>query len=105
MMQFRGCLHGTSQRTLPPSKQSAFRKPSDLPSAQIADGDSDDDPETGLSERMFSRSELRDRAQAVIQKRRKGGRTQHQPAKHSDIGTNSRVETTDEGSVSVERGG
>jgi len=44
----------------------------DPPSAHIGGDDSDiDDPETGLGDRPWTRSELHDRAQAMIQRRRR----------------------------------
>lgn len=71
------------------------QKPSELPSAHITGDDSDDDPDTGLGDRPWTRTELRDRAQAMIQRRKRkqyGGKL---------IGEDKRAETVEEGPVSV----
>merc|ERR1712232_749919 len=78
MMQFRICLptESTRKKNDAPAKASAvgnFKKPADLPAAHIQGDDSDDDLETSLAERPLPRAELRERAQAVIQRRRKKG--------------------------------
>jgi len=49
----------------------AARGPGDLPSMHAGDADSDDDPETGMGDRPWTRSELRERAQANVQRRRR----------------------------------
>jgi len=54
-------------------------KTSDLPSAHTAGDDSDDDPETGLGDRPMTKSELRERAQAMIARRRKKPGQQAKP--------------------------
>lgn len=46
-------------------------KPTELPSAHITGDDSDDDPDTGLGDRPWTRNELRERAQAMIQRRKR----------------------------------
>lgn len=53
------------------SKGQGVERPRDLPVAHIQGDDTDDEVEGGLSERMYSRSELRERATQAIQKRRK----------------------------------
>jgi len=70
-------------------KGSAPKIPSDLPSAHVAGDDSDDDPETGLGgDRPLNKVELRERAQANIQKRRKkrgeGTRPAHEERSRPD---------------------
>jgi len=60
-------------RPQPPRNQQNTRtqKPGELPSAHITGDDSDDDPDTGLGDRPWTRVELRDRAQAMIQRRKR----------------------------------
>jgi len=65
------------------------QKPSELPSAHITGDDSDDDPDTGLGDRPWTRVELRDRAQAMIQRRK---RKQHGKL----MGEDKRAEAVDE---------
>merc|ERR1719499_1698891 len=77
-MQFRVCLNQEMLRKqdlphpkTPSNAAAGMKKPSELPSAHIAGDDSDDDPETGLGERPLMRAELREKAQAMINRRRK----------------------------------
>jgi len=100
LLQFRVCLSSDAHRIQPvPSRSQGTRRPTDLPVAHIQGDDSDDDPEGGLSERMFSRSELRDRAQANINRRRK---QRGQPGKHAEGG---RVDVADDMSLVPTEGG
>eukprot|EP00929_Paragymnodinium_shiwhaense_P061644 TRINITY_DN3080_c0_g2_i1.p1 TRINITY_DN3080_c0_g2~~TRINITY_DN3080_c0_g2_i1.p1 ORF type:complete len:639 (+),score=244.15 TRINITY_DN3080_c0_g2_i1:135-2051(+) len=80
LMQFRVILpHDTWRITEMPNPKSGpaaagVKRPNELPSAHIAAGDdSDDDPETGLSDRPLARAELRERAVLQIAKRKKKG--------------------------------
>mmetsp|Transcript_126445 Transcript_126445/g.369446 ORF Transcript_126445/g.369446 Transcript_126445/m.369446 type:complete len:663 (-) Transcript_126445:71-2059(-) len=106
--QFKVCLSQDVKPTGQPPRAGASRPghveaqrgggpkiPSDLPSAHVGGDDSDDDPETGLGDRPWNRSELRERAQANIQRRRKKrGEGGARPA-HEERG---RLEATDESS-------
>merc|ERR1719401_3045753 len=64
ILQFRVCLAKTTLTSnVPLQKPQAGRGLKvDAPSAQQHDNDSDDDPETGLSDVPWSRKELRERA-------------------------------------------
>merc|ERR1712037_289770 len=75
LLQFRICLSqeaqsGNQYRPQPKAVNRATR-PNELPQAHITGDDSDDDPETGLGDRPWTRSELRERAQAMIQRRKR----------------------------------
>jgi len=77
LLQFKMCLSQDALRKheLPQSKASSsagtgVKRPNELPNAHITGDDSDDDPETGL-DKVLGRAELRERAQAMIQRRRK----------------------------------
>jgi len=75
LLQFRICLSqeaqsGSQYRPHPKAINRATR-PNELPQAHITGDDSDDDPETGLGDRPWTRSELRERAQAMIQRRKR----------------------------------
>lgn len=77
ILQFRVSLSQDVQqmadlRPQPPKAATQrAQKPSELPSAHITGDDSDDDPDTGLGDRPWTRNELRDRAQAMIQRRKR----------------------------------
>jgi len=76
ILQFRVSLSQDVQqmaelRPQPPKATQRLQKPGDLPSAHITGDDSDDDPDTGLGDRPWTRNELRDRAQAMIQRRKR----------------------------------
>lgn len=77
ILQFRVSLtqdaqHMANLRPQPPRvPPQRTQKPSELPSAHITGDDSDDDPDTGLGDRPWTRNELRDRAQAMIQRRKR----------------------------------
>jgi len=77
ILQFRVSLsqdaqHQANLRPQPPRvPPQRPQKPSELPSAHITGDDSDDDPDTGLGDRPWTRNELRDRAQAMIQRRKR----------------------------------
>lgn len=77
VLQFRVSLSQDAQqmanlRPQPPKVPNQRpQKPSELPSAHITGDDSDDDPDTGLGDRPWTRTELRDRAQAMIQRRKR----------------------------------
>merc|ERR1719506_3182666 len=101
VLQFRVSLtqdaqHMANLRPQPPRvPPQRTQKPSELPSAHITGDDSDDDPDTGLGDRPWTRTELRDRAQAMIQRRKRkqyGGKL---------IGEDKRAETVEEGPVSL----
>lgn len=72
LLLFRLCLAPDAlQRTAPGKPIGAgVKKPSDLPSAHMGD-DSDEDPESGLFDRPWTRSELRKRALEQLTRRRK----------------------------------
>jgi len=93
LMQFRVCLHAPAVSLQPPAKSGGVvKRPTDLPSSMHGAGDdSDDDPDANTGERAFTRSELKKRAQASIQQRRKKPGQQN---KHVDGG---RPEAIDEG--------
>mmetsp|Transcript_30867 Transcript_30867/g.65388 ORF Transcript_30867/g.65388 Transcript_30867/m.65388 type:complete len:627 (+) Transcript_30867:94-1974(+) len=69
-------------------------RPRDLPVAHTQGDDTDDEVEGGLSERVFTRAELRERANNAIQKRR---RKPAQPGRQADGGRVDDLETTAEG--------
>lgn len=78
ILQFRVCLSQDAQQAAQsysrPQKgpqPTKAAKPSELPSAHITGDDSDDDPDTGLGDRPWTRNELRERAQAMIQRRKR----------------------------------
>merc|ERR1712039_1122115 len=100
LLQFRVCLpadvllhYQLPQPTERPRQQDKDTKPRDLPCAHIAGDDSDDDPETGIAEKPWSRAELRDKAQQMIQKRR---RKPGQAVKMGDHTQDRRVETNED---------
>merc|ERR1719230_601185 len=80
-----------NQRPQPPkaAERNRATRPNELPSAHITGDDSDDDPDTGLGDRPWTRVELRDRAQAMIQRRK---RKQHGKL----MGEDKRAEAVDE---------
>lgn len=74
ILMFRVALSQDVQPQRPqPPKAVAHRpqKPGELPSAHITGDDSDDDPDAGLGERPWTRVELREKAQAMIQRRKR----------------------------------
>jgi len=101
LSHFKMCLVVHPTISAPSHSRSAgVKKPSDLPSTHAINEDTDDE-DAGFSERMLLRSELRDRAQAVMLKRRKkpgqlannklgeggaGGRAEH-PSDEAFAGT------------------
>jgi len=97
ILQFRLCLTQDGQqaaitRPQPPKVAASLNRasrPNELPSAHITGDDSDDDPETGLGDRPWTRVELRERAQAIIARRRK-------KAHGKLMGEDKRTETVDE---------
>lgn len=96
LLQFRVSLptdvllhYQLPQPTERPKAQTDWR-PRDLPCAHVGE-DSDDDPEAGIAEKPWTRSELREKAQAMIQRRRKKpGQTvkmgDHVQERRQDIG-------------------
>merc|ERR1719454_1215690 len=79
ILQFRVSLSDDAKqmanfRPQPPrGPAQPMKKPisSELPSAHITGDDSDDDPDTGLGDRPWTRNELRARAEAMIQRRKR----------------------------------
>lgn len=96
VLQFRVCLqpdvllhYQLPQPTERVRQQEKDTKPRDLPCAHIAGDDSDDDPETGIAEKPWTRSELREKAQQMIQRRRK------KPGQAVKMGDHSQERRTD----------
>merc|ERR1719401_2887405 len=97
ILQFRLCLSQDGQqaantRPQPPKVAASLNrasKPNELPSAHITGDDSDDDPDTGLGDRPWTRPELREKAQAIIAKRKR-------KAHGKLMGEDKRTETIDD---------
>jgi hypothetical protein len=97
ILQFRLSLSQDGQqaantRPQPPKVAASLNRtsrPNELPSAHITGDDSDDDPDTGLGDRPWTRVELRERAQAVIAKRKR-------KAHGKLMGEDKRTETVEE---------
>jgi len=76
VLQFRVSLTQDVQplRPQPPRNRETNarpQRPAELPSAHITGDDSDDDPDTGLGDRPWTRTELRDKAQEMIKRRKR----------------------------------
>jgi hypothetical protein len=103
ILQFRVVLSQDAQqmanmRPQPPKgAPQRNQKPGELPSAHITGDDSDDDPDTGLGDRPWTRNELRERAQAMIQRRK---RKQHGKLMTED----KRTENVEEAPADTARG-
>jgi len=76
LLLFRVALGADAQTLMAPAKasQGGLKKPSDLPSAHWAENDDDDDEDGLMETKPWSRSELRDKAnQNIARRRRKPG--------------------------------
>merc|ERR1719231_2139322 len=75
VMQFRSCLSHNSSSVhgkIPPKpERKGPVRPAELPCGELKDKDNDsDDEESGMGERPWTRTELKDKASQKIQKRR-----------------------------------